>query len=159
MERSSEILRGDSIKVTEPSHPAFDFCGQVLDYNAGTCEVKVRLSKEVEGRRVGVIHRSMVTNIHGTRNNTVARSTIATQNHIYLEDFVDEVNLELERVNRYSYVPENSVPDRDVNGRSVFVGDLVRISDGAHDYYEWIAMVNRISPTGLLHRFLVCLIC
>ena len=86
MERSSEILRGDSIKVTEPSHPVFDFCGQVLDYNAGTCEVKVRLSEEVEGRRVGAIHRSMVTKIHGTRNNTVARSTIATQNHIYLED-------------------------------------------------------------------------
>ena len=96
MERSSEILCGDSIRVTDPTHPAFDYCGEVLEYNAGTHESNVQLSEAVEGRRVGIIHRTMITKIHRTTNNTVGRSPIAVRNNLYLDDFIHEANLELE---------------------------------------------------------------
>ena len=103
---------------------------------------------------MGIIHRTMIMKIHGTRNNTVSRSPPADQNNIYLEDFVHETNLDLERVSRYTYATEDGGSARDIKGRRVFIGDLVHTFDVNHDYNEWIVMVNGISPGGLLHCML-----
>ena len=83
MERSSEILRGGSIRITDPTHPAFDYCGGLLEYKIGTHKADIQLREEVGWRRVGIIHRTMITKIHGTRNNTVSRCPPAVQNNIY----------------------------------------------------------------------------
>ena len=73
MERSSDLGCGDIIQIIDSSHPAFDYCGKVLNYNIGSHGAEDQLREEVEGRRVGIIHYIMIMKIYGTRNNSVRR--------------------------------------------------------------------------------------
>ena len=61
-----------------------------------------------------------------------------------------EANLELDRVSRFSYMMEYGGPNRDLNGRRVFIGDLVHVLDINNDYNEWVVMVNGIVPCGTM---------
>ena len=150
IENSSDLCPGDSVWVTDYDHDAFDTCGEVLKYNIGSHVVKVQLVEAVEGRRVGNVHRTMITKIHGTRNHLIKRCPVGVQNLIYMENFVDEANLEINRLSRFAFTTEDSGSDRNQNGRRVFIGDLVYIVDNYHDYNGWIVMVSGIRLCGML---------
>ena len=45
--RSSELGPGDSVRITEPLHPVFNYCGKVVSYDRGNHETQVQLRKEV----------------------------------------------------------------------------------------------------------------
>ena len=150
IERSGNLAIGDSIRVTATDHAAFDICGEVLMYDIGEHIAQVKLVEAVEGRRIGKIHRTMITKIHGTRNNSVVRDAVGVQNCIYMENFVHEANLEIDRLSRFAFATRDGDSDRDQNGRSIFIGDLVHILDIDHDYNGWIVMVSGIRPCGML---------
>ena len=76
----------------------------------------------------------MITKIHGASNNSVVRDPVGVQNLIYMENFVHEANMEIDRLSRYAFTTRDSDSDRDQNGRRVFIGDLVHIVGNHHDY-------------------------
>ena len=67
-----------------------------------------------------------------------------------LRDFLHEVNLELERLAMSACVTEFEDKDSDVHGTKVSIGYLVVVVYSNHHYYEWVVMVNKISPFGTL---------
>ena len=150
VERSGHLATGDSVRVTDPNHAAFDYCGEVLDYDIANHVAKVKLVEVVDGRQIGEIHRTMITKIHGTTNNSIARDPEGVQNMMYLANFVHEASLEIDRVSRFAFTTRDSGSDRDQSGRRVFIGDLVHIIDDAHDYNGWVVMVSGIKPGGML---------
>ena len=150
VERSGYIATGDSVRVTDTSHAAFDSCGEVLEYNMQEHIATVKLVEPVDGRQIGNIHRTMITKIHGTRNNSIARDAIGVQNFNILDNFVYEANLEIDRCSRFAFTTTDSGADRDQSGRRVFIGDLVSIVEEHHDYNGWIIMMSGIKPGGML---------
>ena len=96
MDGSSGLVCEDIIQIIDSTFPAFDYCGKVLNYNIGSHGAEDQLREEVEGRRLGNIHCTMITKIHGTMNNSVARDSVGVQNMIYLTNFVHEANLEID---------------------------------------------------------------
>ena len=143
---------GDRFVVTNPSHCCVGVQGVILSEHRNQT-LNVLLDRPVAGRSEGHIKRADIKRIGFNRE---VGHNMTTQHRIMaqaLNDFVLEVERELNRIADISQFDVKQSDRLDMDGEKIFVGDLVYIAPGLdieHHYKDWLCYVRNFRPDGQL---------
>ena len=147
---SGKVYIGDRVRIAKESSPANDKEGIVMDYNSRTHQAKVCLDEHVRGERVGIVDRSDILKIHGTRSDGVPLRVPQIEQQMVMQEFLSEAALEIDRLDRRIRVDVNGA-NGDRDGKFLSIGDIVMVTDRKHLLFEWKVMIDNIGSDGMLH--------